>query len=56
MNKYSRQGSHLFEYSAEQNAYVHVYQNARLTTLNALVNAYEESQLREMESDEFLGY
>lgn len=39
--QFRTEGHHVYEYDAESNSYVHVYQNARLTG-KALLNDYHE--------------
>ena len=39
--EYRREGSHLYKYDFRSNAYVHCYQNPRLSSLAALIADYE---------------
>ena len=39
--KYRKQGGHLYEFMPKHNAFVHVYYDARIKTLPALIAAYE---------------
>lgn len=39
--QYRREGNSLFQYSKNHGAYVHCYQNPRLSSLAALIRAYE---------------
>ena len=39
--KYRQEGHHLYKFVAEQNAFVHCYQDARYQTIGQLVKAYE---------------
>ena len=39
--QYRREGNHLFQYGSKHDAYVHCYQNPRLSSLAALIRAYE---------------
>lgn len=43
--QYRREGSSLFQYSSKHGAYVHCYQNPRLSSLAALIRAYENQAM-----------
>lgn len=47
--KYRVEGTSLFEYDAESNAYIHCYRNDLLKTKEALIKAYEESHLMDFD-------